>query len=39
MGEATFASCESLQKVELKEGLIRIGSDAFYKCSSLEEIT
>lgn len=33
-----FKRC-SLKKLDLNEGLVKIGEEAFYECSSLESVT
>ena len=35
----TFFNCDSLKKVNLNNGLVRINNQCFYNCNSLEEIT
>lgn len=35
----TFFNCNSLKKVNLNNGLVRINNQCFYNCNSLEEIT
>ena len=39
IGESAFSNCDSLESVNISQGVTSIGSKAFYDCTSLADIT